>query len=164
MLPVIEPLLPTGPLSERVLLEVTYELFVASQDANTTSVGFIYAELAYDPSRDVKKFQPPQDFGLVFPSPPPLIPLAAEAYDPVLMPLGGANFPTWTKTSTGVLNVNTYANDDDNPGTLWGVGAVQVIGSLIGATATVTHHLHWTLAATGSELDRPLIGSNPWGP
>jgi hypothetical protein len=150
----IDAMMPSGPLSERVLVDITYEVFVTDPDS-LNSAGILAAELAYGVSTAAAVA--PRDNGNNIPTLDPVgIPLRAEAYDPISLPVAGASFPIWTRAAIDPLRVTQFANDDDNPGPLWGLAFVQLNASLNGQTATVVHHLHWDFNVESTI--RPLIG------
>lgn len=160
LLPVIEPLMPTVALSEHVLVDVRYEAFITHKAPSINTAGFCAAELGF------YTFSPPPagptNLDVVVPVLDPLAqPLVAEAYDPTGLPIGGVNYPIWSKAAIDPLIATVYANPNDNPQPLWAMAFVQVNGSLIGDTVTIIHHIHWDFADTGKLL-RPTIGERPW--
>lgn len=135
-----------------LLLAVTASATVvitATPDVN--SVGFLGAAIGYLQSTQANQ---PQDVNCVpvnFNNTIPQLgslgflnnPEAAISYDPTSLPVGGVDFPIWTKTATDPLSSQVYI-DRSGPGIFWFAALLQVNGNTnINPAAEVVTRWEW---------------------
>jgi hypothetical protein len=157
LMPLIKPLIQIDGLEERVLVDVSYEAFLLAQDANMNSAGILTSQLGYLPTGAISGN--PNNYGNALPNlDVQAVPLVAETYDPTSLPVGGVNYPIWTKSSSQPLTARQYADDTANPpSSLWGFTFVQLNASVTGSVVTIEQHIHWILADVDL-TGRPLLG------
>lgn len=131
-------------------IDVTFQAFITNIDgSNVNTAGFVSSELFMVNYGAFSVVNPvtPNNYGNSIPalgSFAPLPVLAAEAYDPTSLPVGGVNYPIWTRQTTGELETTIYADDALNPGSVWGRAFVQINGNIADPNAvTVTSRLKW---------------------
>jgi hypothetical protein len=152
--------MPQGGLSEHVLVQVRYEVFIIARTPAVNTAGILCTEFAFANLPDPN---PPAFLSNTLPIlDQNSLPLIAQAYDPTGLPIGGVNFPIWTRAVSDPLIATIYANDTENTGRLWAMAFIQINAALTGEMVGVLQHIHWDFAETGDRQTRPLVGAQPW--
>lgn len=138
----------TPPVAERRLIQVTYFAEIIDVDSTVNSAGFLFAELLFS-SQGLFGTQTsvvPTSLGNSFPTLNSYSSWTAggDGYDPISLPVGGVNYPIWTRALIDPLTA--VVDLDAAPyGPLWGETVVQVNGTINTVTnaATVRQTMTW---------------------
>lgn len=138
--------------TDEILVGVTASAtLVVNATADVASIGFLGAAIGY--LRNQQSNQPqdincvPVNFGNTIPQLGQLgflnNPEQSVSYDPTSLPVGGVDFPIWTRTAVDPLTSQVYL-DRSGPGIYWFASLVQVNGSVDAvAAASVITRWEW---------------------
>lgn len=133
------------------VISVSVKAHMSTDSGNVNTAGFLGAVLGYLPSSSGHEPNDtnavPIDAGNSIPSLGNIGyvngPEDAVSYDPTSLPVGGVNFPIWTRSNVEPLTTQVYL-DRSGPGILWYAAIVQINANLdVSDAVTVTSRWTW---------------------